>query len=1166
MHRGVKSPICPFFKLICPAASAHLCAISRVFENRLFVDIQIREQDWSFLVDTGAQVTTLSETICTSLGLSLTDKHITAEGLGNAGISLSLSAPVDVNLGPKTISWQFWVGKVENILGMDFLRKLNCSLSINADSCVWNIASLKQSDLADHPIWSDDKDDCGLLDMEPVILTGSQPPCTKQYPINKEALQGIVPIIEQLVKRGILVKTQSVSNSPVWPVRKANGTWRLTVDYRVANQHIDKLTPLVADPSTIFDGIPTAHSVFSVVDMANGFWSVPLASQSQPWLAFTVGDEQYQWTRLPQGFHNSPSIYHQALRNHLSQADHILQSSVIVQYVDDVLLSSESEETHDRDVKALLDFLASKGHKASRDKAQLCCTGVQYLGQWVSQGSRGILPARSSAINAMSIPTTVHKLRAFLGLCNYCRLWIDSYAAISQPLYDLLKGNPGQHDPVVHTDDSTSAFVKLKSALVSAPALGLCDPNKPFTVFVHEDCGFMTSCLTQEHGGMQRPVAYHSAKLDAVACGMGPCLRAVQATYLALLSFAPRTLEQIVTVKCPHSVSALLNNGRVLSVTASRWGNWLAVLTAPNVVIQNAPMNNPSSFMMSSLTDAYEEGDDHDCIELSSPHPVFKDIPLDNPDLILFTDGSSTYTNGQRRSGWAVTDSFQTLASGSLPPSYSAQQAELVALTEACKLASGRSTTIYTDSRYAFGVANDFGHLWRNRGFLTAAGTPVKNADLVQNLLEAVKLPTDLAIVKVKAHTGGTSFEAQGNRIADEAAKRASFLPPASIASLTSTECNTNKISSIQKLQSESPSWELWKWLDSGAKVDPEGVWIKGGKIVAPESLLPYLATQIHSLGHIGMEKMVHQFSHSWWNPKFREQARTVVQNCVACNQVNAAPQLRTPANRTVAPPGPFRHLQVDYITLPKCEGKQDVLIVIDKFSRWIEAYPTSKGTATHTAKMLVQDFIPRWGLPEQIESDQGTHFTGQVVQAVCKLLQVNWKLHCPYRPQASGQVERANRVIKERLTKLHNQGVKWTASLPAVLCSIRATSNKTVGLSPYEVVTGRPMLVPGLIDLRKADVHLLSDALLNYCQTLTQAVQAAQNQVSNAWGRPSEGGHTIIPGQWVMVRRHDKQSLEPRWDGPYQVLLITDSAVKCEGKKTWIHVSHCKVVPAPQK
>ncbi len=71
------------------------------------------------------------------------------------------------------------------------------------------------------------------------------------------------------------------------------------------------------------------------------------------------------------------------------------------------------------------------------------------------------------------------------------------------------------------------------------------------------------------------------------------------------------------------------------------------------------------------------------------------------------------------------------------------------------------------------------------------------------------------------------------------------------------------------------------------------------------------------------------------------------------------------------APPGPFRHLQVDYISLPPCKGKTDVLVVIDKFSRWVEAYPTGCATAAHTAKCLVTDFIPRWGLPDCIDSDQ---------------------------------------------------------------------------------------------------------------------------------------------------------------------------------------------------
>ncbi len=173
--------------------------------------------------------------------------------------------------------------------------------------------------------------------------------------------------------------------------------------------------------------------------------------------------------------------------------------------------------------------------------------------------------------------------------------------------------------------------------------------------------------------------------------------------------------------------------------------------------------------------------------------------------------------------------------------------------------------------------------------------------------------------------------------------------------------------------------------------------------------------------------------------------------------------------------------------------------------SRWVEAYPTGRATAAHTAKCLVTDFIPRWGLPDCIDSDQGTHFTGQVVKEVSRMLKIKWNLHCPYRPQASGQV-----------------------------------------------------------DLRNADVHIVSDALIAYCENLTKAVQSAKERVESCWQTPPEGGHTIIPGQWVMIKAFRNKPLEPKWYGPHQVMLITAAAVMCQGRKTWAHVSHGKVVPPP--
>ncbi len=594
----------------------------------------------------------------------------------------------------------------------------------------------------------------------------------------------------------------------------------------------------------------------------------------------------------------------------------------------------------------------------------------------------------------------------------------------------------------------------------------------------------------------------------------------------------------------------------------------LATLTAPNIVIQRAPVTNPSSCMMSAMTEFVleDEGEmTHDCVTLTyAATSEIAETPIENAELELFVDGSAQVIEGNRRAGYAVTSTTEVVASGRLPDHFSAQAAELVALTRACTLASGSVANIYTDSRYAFGVIHDFGVIWQTRKFLTSAGSPIKHAGLVKDLMFAMKLPKKLAVIKVKAHLTTNTTEAKGNALADVAAKQACFYATVQVCSGSTAQKIILPPESIVDLYKDVPLYEAWTWLDKGATVDSSGCWTKGGKYVAPESLLPYLAQQIHSLGHSGPATMNHRFSNQWWNPKFRNAATETVKRCVTCQKNNDVPAAITPAAHTPAPPGPFRHLQVDYISLPPCKGKTDVLVVIDKFSRWVEAYPTGRATAAHTAKCLVTDFIPRWGLPDCIDSDQGTHFTGQVVKEVSRMLKIKWNLHCPYRPQASGQVERSNRTIKTRLSKMHQEGVPWVEALPAVLCSMRASPNRSVGLSPHEIITGRPMQMPGVIDLRNADVHIASDALIAYCENLTKAVQSAKERVESCWQTPPEGGHTIVPGQWVMIKTFKNKPLEPKWYGPHQVMLITAAAVLCQGRKTWTHVSHIKVVPPP--
>ncbi|XP_011944313.1 PREDICTED: uncharacterized protein LOC105599028 [Cercocebus atys] len=60
---------------------------------------------------------------------------------------------------------------------------------------------------------------------------------------------------------------------------------------------------------------------------------------------------------------------------------------------------------------------------------------------------------------------------------------------------------------------------------------------------------------------------------------------------------------------------------------------------------------------------------------------------------------------------------------------------------------------------------------------------------------------------------------------------------------------------------------------------------------------------------------------------------------------------------------------------------------------------------------------------------------------------------------------------------------------------------------------------------------------------------------------RPSPVPHPYQPGDWVLVKRHRQENLEPRWKGPFQVILTTPTSLKVEGLVPWIHHSHVKLI-----
>lgn len=131
----------------------------------------------------------------------------------------------------------------------------------------------------------------------------------------------------------------------------------------------------------------------------------------------------------------------------------------------------------------------------------------------------------------------------------------------------------------------------------------------------------------------------------------------------------------------------------------------------------------------------------------------------------MFIDGSSRVAHGKRYNGYAVVEGAEgeVREMGRLPNNWSAQTCELYALNRALHLLKGEEGTIFTDSRYAYGVVHTFGKIWEERGLINSKGKELVHEELIRQILESLLLPTEIAIVHVKGHQKGNSNIARGN-------------------------------------------------------------------------------------------------------------------------------------------------------------------------------------------------------------------------------------------------------------------------------------------------------------------------------------------------------------------------------------------------------------------
>ena len=170
----------------------------------------------------------------------------------------------------------------------------------------------------------------------------------------------------------------------------------------------------------------------------------------------------------------------------------------------------------------------------------------------------------------------------------------------------------------------------------------------------------------------------------------------------------------------------------------------------------------------------------------------------------------------------------------------------------------------------------------------------------------------------------------------------------------------------------------------------------------------------------------------------------------------------------------PMELVHVDYVGMEVTVAAQEkpvvknILVVVDHFTRYVQAYVMKNHTARTTARVLYNNFFSIFGFPQKLLSDQGTEFTGDVIAAMCKLLGIEKIRTTPYHPQTNRSAERVHQTLQRMIGKLDPEKCqKWPEHVGCVLIAYNATWSQVTGYSPYFLMFGqRPRLPVDLLFL----------------------------------------------------------------------------------------------------
>ena len=415
-------------------------------------------------------------------------------------------------------------------------------------------------------------------------LPGAEPYVRYPYRLSRPEMLEAEVQIKDLIATGRIRVSSSPWGAPILFARKKDGGLRMCVDYRALNKLTEKNKYPLPRIDDLLDKLRSA-SFFSSLDLASGFWQIPVVEEDRAKTAFLTPMGQFEWNVIPFGLCNAPSTF-QAMMDTVLR-EYVGQFTVV--YMDDVMVFSETIEEHLRHLELVFRRLQQYGLYCRPHKCNFLRPEIKFLGFIVGGGRQRVDPETTRVVREWPLPREHTHVCSFLGLVNHCRKYIRGLAATALPLTRLMS----EKEPFEWGGEQQAAFDALKAALCESPVLRLYDPDKPIRVVTDASDWAVGAVLLQDFGEGWQPVAYDSVKLKPAETRYSTYDRELYAILRALRHWRCYLFGQHFEVITDHATLRHLMTQPLL--TNSRRIRWLDEMSDYSFEILYAPgKTNPA--------------------------------------------------------------------------------------------------------------------------------------------------------------------------------------------------------------------------------------------------------------------------------------------------------------------------------------------------------------------------------------------------------------------------------------------------------------------------------------------------------------------------------------------------------------------------------------------